>query len=122
MKATLETVTGITINRDIDTAESPMGIIRKFYEDDATATTQIFSNQKAIDQLMDGHIDEAKSAFELISLEGDSIRADWKTPLCNQPSIKEELAHIESEGQIPTFVVSVSSIVACILFAPNHKN
>ena len=27
MKATLETVTGITINRDIDTAESPMGII-----------------------------------------------------------------------------------------------
>ena len=100
MKATLETVTGITINRDIDTAESP----------------------KAIDQLMDGHIDEAKSAFELISLEGDSIRADWKTPLCNQPSIKEELAHIESEGQIPTFVVSVSSIVACILFAPNHKN
>lgn len=114
MKATLETVTGITINRDIDTAESPMGIIRKFYEDDTTAATQIFSNQKAIDQLMDGHIDEAKSAFELISLEGDSIRADWKTPLCNQPSIKEELAHIESEGQVPTFVVSVSSIVACI--------
>ena len=32
MKATLETVTGITINRDIDTAESPMGIIRKFYD------------------------------------------------------------------------------------------
>ena len=112
MKATLETVTGITINRDIDTAESPMGIIRKFYKDDATAATQIFSNQKAIDQLMDGHVDEAKSAFELISLEGDSIRADWKTPLCNQPSIKEELAHIESEGQVPTFVVSVSSIVA----------
>lgn len=45
MKATLETVTGITINRDIDTAESPMGIIRKFYEDDATAATQIFSKQ-----------------------------------------------------------------------------
>ena len=32
MKATLETVTGVTINRDIDTADSPMGIIRKFYE------------------------------------------------------------------------------------------
>ena len=84
----------------------------KFYEDDATAATQIFSNQKAIDQLMDGHIDEAKSAFELISIEGDSIRADWKTALCNQPSIKEEMARIESEGQVPTFVVSVSSIVA----------
>ena len=26
MKATLETVTGVTINRDIDTADSPMGI------------------------------------------------------------------------------------------------
>ena len=112
MKATLETVTGITINRDIDTAESPMGIIRKFYEDDTTAATQIFSNQKAIDQLMDGHIDEAKSAFELISLEGDSIRADWKIPLCNQPSIKEELAYLESEGQVPSVVVCVSSIVA----------
>ena len=98
MKATLETVTGVTINRDIDTADSPMGIIRKFYEEDATAATQIFSNQKAIDQLMDGHIDEAKSAFELLSIEGDSIKADWKTALCNQPAIKEEMAHIESEG------------------------
>ena len=112
MKATLETVTGVTINRDIDTADSPMGIIRKFYEEDATAATQIFSNQKAIDQLMNGHIDEAKSAFELLSIEGDSIKADWKTALCNQPAIKEEMAHIESEGQVPTFVVSVSSIVA----------
>ena len=89
MKATLETVTGVTINRDIDTADSPMGIIRKFYEEDATAATQIFSNQRAIDQLMDGHIDEAKSAFELLSIEGDSIKADWKTALCNQPAIKE---------------------------------
>ena len=113
MKATLETVTGVTINRDIDTADSPMGIIRKFYEEDATAATQIFSNQKAIDQLMDdGHIDEAKSSFELLSIDGDSIKADWKTALCNQPAIKEEMAHIESEVQVPTFVVSVSSIVA----------
>ena len=107
MKATLETVRGVTINCDIDTADSPMGIIRKFYEEDPTAATQIFSNQKAIDQLMDGHIDEAKSAFELLGIEGDS-----KTALCNQPAIKEEMAHIESEGQVPKFVVSVSSIVA----------
>ena len=112
MKATLETVRGVTINCDIDTADSPMGIIRKFYEEDPTAATQIFSNQKAIDQLMDGHIDEAKSAFELLGIEGDSIRADWKTALCNQPAIKEEMAQIESEGQVPKFVVSVSSIVA----------
>ena len=61
---------------------------------------------------MDGHIDEDRSAFELITIEGDSIRADWKTPLCNQPAIKEELARIEAEGETPTFVVSVSSLVA----------
>ena len=42
MKATLETVTGVTINRDIDTADSPMGIIRKFYEEDATASNADF--------------------------------------------------------------------------------
>lgn len=112
MKATLQTITGVTINRDIDTADSPMGIVRKFYEEDATAATQIFSNQRSIDQLMDGNIDEAKSTFELLSIEDDSIKADWKTPLCNQPVIKEEMAHIESEGQIPAFVVCVSSIVA----------
>ena len=112
MKATLQTITGVTINLDIDTADSPMGIVRKFYEEDATAATQIFSNQRAIDQLMDGNIDEAKSTFELLSIEDDSIKANWKTPLCNQPAIKEEMAHIESEGQIPAFVVCVSSIVA----------
>ena len=59
MKAILETVTGITINRDIDTSDSPMSMIRKFYEDDATAASQIFSNQKAIDQLMEGHMHTA---------------------------------------------------------------
>ena len=112
MKATLETVTGVTINRNIDTSDSPMGIVRKFYEEDATAATQLFANQKAIDQLMDGQVDEAKSAFELLAIEGDSIKTDWKIPLCNQPTVKEEMAHIESEGQVPTFVVSVSSIVA----------
>lgn len=112
MKATIETVTGITMNREIDTSDSPMSIIRKFYEDDATAASQIFSNQKAIDQLMEGNVDETKSAFELINVEGDSVRANWKEPLCNQPAIKEELSKIEAEGQVPTFVVSVSSIVA----------
>ena len=117
MKATLETVTGVTINRDIDTADSPMGIIRKFYEEDPTAATQIFSNQKAIDQLMDGHIDEAKSAFELLSIEGDSIKADWKTALCNQPAIKEEMAHIESEGQVPAFFLRKCKQLFCLFFS-----
>ena len=112
MKAILETITGVTINHDVDTADSPMGIIRKFYEEDATAATQIFSDQKAIDQLMNNHIDESRSTFELLGIDQDPIKADWKTPLCNQPAIKEEIAHIESEGQIPAFVVCVSSIVA----------
>jgi hypothetical protein len=61
---------------------------------------------------MAGQVDESRSAFELISIAGDSIRADWKTALCNQPAIKEEMAHIESEGQVPKFVVTVSNIVA----------
>lgn len=112
MKAVLETVTGIKINRDIDTEDSPMVIIQKFYQEDATAATQLFANQTAINQLMSGKIDEVKSAFELVGIDGNNIHADWKTPLCEQPAVKEELAAIESEGQIPTFVVAVSSIVA----------
>ena len=112
MKATLETVTGVTINRDIDIADSPMGIIRKFYEEDPTAVMKIFANQRAIDQLMEGHIDEARLAFELLSIEGDSIKADWKTALCNQLPIKEEMVRIENEGLVPTFLVIVWSVVA----------
>ena len=112
MKAIIETAIGVAINRDIDTADSPMVILQKFYKEDAAAASQIFSNNEAIDQLMDGTIDEAKSAFELLTVDGDSIHADWKTPLCSQPSLKEELARIEAEGQVPTFVVSVTSLVA----------
>ena len=48
MKATLETVTGITINRNIDASDTPMSIIRKFYEDDATAATRSFPTRKPL--------------------------------------------------------------------------
>ena len=112
MKAIIETVTGTPMHVEIDASNSPIAIVQKIYNEDPTAGSQIFSNQKAIDQLMEGNVDEAKSAFELINVEGDSIRANWKEPLCNQPAIKEELSKIEAEGQVPTFVVSVSSIVA----------
>lgn len=112
MKAIIETVTGVKINRDIDTAESPIGILKSFYTEDSTAASQVFSDQKSIDQLMEGNVDEERSAFELITVEGTNIRANWKEPLCNQPAIKEELSKLEAEGQIPTFVVSVCSIVA----------
>ncbi len=112
MKANIETVTGVVMTRDIDTSDTPMGILRKFYEEDPTAASQIFSNQKAIEQLMEGNVDESKSSFELITAEGDGVRTSWKEPLCNQPAIKEELAKLEADGQVPSFVVSVSSIVA----------
>ncbi|CVH76547.1 hypothetical protein BN3662_01641 [Clostridiales bacterium CHKCI006] len=112
MKAMIETVTGMTMTREINISDTPIHTIRAFYQEDATAASQIFSSERAIGQLMDGHIDEDRSAFELITIEGDSIRADWKIPLCNQPAIKEELARIEAEGRTPTFVVSVSALVA----------
>lgn len=114
MKTNLETVTGVSISRDIDTADTPIVILQKFYAEDATAASQVFTNQTAVDQIMNGQVDETKSAFELISLDGDSVRADRKTPLCNQPAIKSELARQEAEGQVPTFVVSVTSIVAFV--------
>lgn len=86
MKAMIETVTGMTMTREINISDTPIHTIRAFYQEDATAASQIFSSERAIGQLMDGHIDEDRSAFELITIEGDSIRADWKIPLCNQPA------------------------------------
>lgn len=120
MKATIESVIGNKVTRDIDTAESPISIIRKFYEEDPTAASQIFSNQQAIDQLMIGQVDETKSTFELLTDNKGNLQVDWRTPLCNQPSIKEALAILESEGQIPSFVVCVSSIVANYTVAINN--
>ena len=104
MKAILETVSSVKINRDIDTADSPMGIIRKFYEDDPTAASQIFSNQTAVDQLMSGQVDETKSTFELISYDQSNIQADWKAPLCNQPAIKEDSLNPKDKSPRLSFV------------------
>ena len=112
MKAIIENVNGDSMHVEIDVGNSPLSIVQKIYNDDPTAGSQIFSNQKAVDQLMAGNVDESKSSFDLITLNGDNIRAAWKEPLCNQSAIKEALAAIEAEGQEPTFVVGVSSIVA----------
>lgn len=112
MKAIIETVTGSSMHVDIDISNSPIVIVQKLYKENPTAASQIFSNQKAIDQLMEGNIDETKSTFEFIDVSGNSIRTNWKEPLCNQCAMKKELSKIEAEGQVPTFVVSVSSIVA----------
>jgi len=112
MKAIIENAVGTRMYRDIDVSDTPMTILRKFYEEDATAAAQVFCDQKSIDQLMAGDVDETKSSFALINSDENIIRADWKTPLCNQPSIKEELACIESKGEVPSFVVTVCSFVA----------
>ena len=112
MKANLMTVQGTAVSRDIDIADSPIGILRKLYEEDATVASQFFSNQTAIEQLMNGQVDEAKSTFSLMDLDNNDLKVDWKVPLCNQPTIKEELARIEAEGQVPEFTICVSSIVA----------
>lgn len=112
MKALIETISSVVIKREIDLADSPMKILQDFYQEDASAAAQIFCNQTAIDQLMAGNVDETKSSFDLVGLDNEMLRTDWKTPLCDQPSIKEEIARIEGEGQTPKFVVSVSNIVA----------
>ncbi|MDY5001492.1 MAG: hypothetical protein SO122_03365, partial [Eubacteriales bacterium] len=65
MKAIIQTLNSTKINRDIDIAESPMSIIRSFYEDDPTSASQIFTNQTAIEQMMNSQVDETKSTFEL---------------------------------------------------------
>lgn len=112
MKANLKNVNGSPVTSDIEIADTPIGILRKLYEDDATVASQFFTNQTAIDQLMAGQVDESKSTFSLTDTENNLLSVDWKTPLCNQPTIKEELASIEAEGMVPEFTVCVSSIVA----------
>lgn len=112
MKAILETATSNRVNCDIDLAESPIGILRRLFDENETMAGQFFANERAIADLKNGEVDEHQSTFEIMSLSADSIRADWKKPLCEQPEIKEEIAQIEAEGQTPVFVVCVASIVA----------
>ena len=111
MKAKIQNLTGSTISCSIDISDPPIAILRHLYDEDPTSASQLFADQRAIDQMMEGNVDE-RSAFDLISVEGDNIRAAWKTALCNQPELKAELARIEADGQIPTFVVTVAGIVA----------
>jgi CMP-N-acetylneuraminic acid synthetase len=45
------------------------------------------------------------SCFELLTIDGDTIKANWKSALLNQLEIKEAMENIVNEDQIPTFVV-----------------
>ena len=47
------------------------------------------------------------SCFELLTIDGDTIKANWKSALLNQLEIKEVMENIVNEDQIPTFVVWV---------------
>lgn len=47
------------------------------------------------------------SCFELLTIDGDTIKANWKSALLNQLEIKEAMENIVNEDQIPTFVVWV---------------
>ena len=112
IKVVLESVTGISIICDLNMADSPMEIVRDFYEGNPSVAIQYFSNQYALSRFMDGEfleISQSYSCFELLNLEDDSIKANWRFSLRDQIEIKEALNHIRKEGQIPTFVVSVSS-------------
>lgn len=112
IKVVLESFTGISIICDLNMADSPMEIVRDFYEENPSMAIQYFSNQYALSRFMEGEFSEipqSYSCFELLNLEGDSIKANWRFSLRDQIEIKEALNHIRKEGQIPTFVVNVSS-------------
>ena len=99
---------GTVLKGEINAKDSPMRIIRNLYHTHPEAITRVFSNQRVLNKFIRRQIDEEASVFDLISLEGKSISADWNTPLCEQPSIKNELTRIDVKGQIPVLVVLVN--------------
>ena len=112
MKCVLENIQGERANVDVNISDTPVAIMNNLYAQDAMTASIFFENDMAIEQLKMGQVDEAKCVFSLTSHEGDFIKCDWKTPLCEQPPVKEDLAVLEGFGDIPVFEVSVSSIVA----------
>ncbi len=107
-----ESVTGILATCYIDISDSPLEIVRKFIDENPTEAIKFFSCQRAIDFFMRDFFYEGKSSFELIGLEGDSIKGNWRFSLRDQTEIMEEIKNIEDQGQIPTFVIYVSIFAA----------
>lgn len=99
---------GSVLKDEINAKDSPMRIIRNLYHTHPEAITRVFSNQRVLNKFIRRQIDEETSAFDLISIEGESISADWNTPLCDQPFIKNELERLYSERQVPVIVVLVN--------------
>lgn len=96
---------GSVLKAEINAKDSPMRIIRNLYHAHPEAISRVFSNQRVLNKFIRRQIDEEASVFDLISIEGESISADWNTPLCDQPSIKNELERLYSERQVPVIVV-----------------
>lgn len=99
---------GSVLKAEINAKDSPMRIICNLYHAHPEAITRVFSNQRVLNEFIRRQIDEERSVFDLISIEGESISADWNTPLCNQLFIKNELERLYTERQVPVIVVLIS--------------
>lgn len=99
---------GSVLKAEINAKDSPMRIIRNLYHTHPEAITRVFSNQRVLNKFIRRQIDEETSAFDLISIEGEAISADWNTPLCDQLFIKNELERLYTERQVPVIVVLVN--------------
>ncbi len=109
-KVVFENLLGITVVCEIDMADSPIDIVRKFCEDDPKIAVQFFASAYAFSRFIKLDFAESvmvNSCFELLTIDGDTIKANWKSALLNQLEIKEAMENIVNEDQIPTFVVWV---------------
>ena len=114
IRVVFENLMGITVIREIDMTNSPREIVKEVYEEDPATALQFFAWQYAFSHLVKTDFSEfskESSSFELLNLEGDSIRASWRSALWDQLKIKEEMENIINENQVPTFIVDVGPYV-----------
>lgn len=108
-EASIEDVScGSVLMAEINAKDSPVRIIRNLYHSHPEVLAHVISNHRVLSSFIRGQIDEEASVFDLISIEGEPISADWNTPLCEQPFIKNELERLYSERQVPVIVVLVN--------------
>ena len=111
-KCVLENIDGDRVNVEINVGDTPIAIMTDLFNQDPMSSKIFFENDKAIEQLKQGQIEEEKCTFSLTGHDGSFIPCKWKTPLCEQAPVKEELAIIDGYGDIPVFTVGISSFVA----------
>lgn len=114
-RVVFENLSGITVVCEIDMTDSPLEIVRKFCEEESKIAVQFFASAYAFARFMKSNFSESEmaySCFKLLTIEGDTIKANWKSALLNQLEIKEAMENIVAEDQIPTFVVWVGQTCA----------